>query len=646
MQNPSDILGDAGPLARTIPGFISRPQQQEMADAVMSALEDYGVLIAEAGTGTGKTFAYLVPAMLSGKKVIISTGTKNLQDQLFYKDLPLVRDALEIPVRIALLKGRANYLCHHRLELAEQEGRFHSKEQVRELHEVIQWGGRTRSGDIAELDSISEDAMIWPRVTSTADNCLGQECAHLNDCFLMQARKKAQEADLLVVNHHLLLADMALKEDGFGELLPGANAFILDEAHQVPEIATGFFGESLSSNQLLELSRDCIAEDLKLGQASQTLSRNAEDLQKAVQDYRLAFGTEMRRERWSEINESGELMSAIDDVRVVLAKLENALASLADASKGLENCYRRCQALSIAFDGLTGETPEGHIHWFETYKRSVTLNLTPLDVSHTFTQHMEAQQSAWIFTSATLAVGESFDHFSKRLGIQSAKARRWDSPFDFKTQAVLYAPAAMPKPNTEGYTRAVVEQAIPVIEASGGGAFLLFTSHRALREAAEILADRIDFPLMVQGDSPRSRLLEQFRQAGNAVLLGTGSFWEGVDVRGSALSCVIIDKLPFASPGDPITQARIDKLKSDGGNPFMNFQIPEAVITLKQGVGRLIRDVTDYGVLMLCDPRLLNKPYGKIFLNSLPPMTRTQDLERVKRFYLYHHDQHAQAAEA
>ena len=639
MQTPSEILSADGPLARTIPGFIPRPQQQEMANAVMTALDDYSVLIAEAGTGTGKTFAYLVPAMLSGKKVIVSTGTKNLQDQLFYKDVPLVRDALGLPVRIALLKGRGNYLCHHRLELAEQEGRFHSKEQVQELQEIMQWGGRTRSGDIAELDTIAEGAMIWPRVTSTGDNCLGQECGHINECFLMQARKKAQEADILVVNHHLLLADMALKEDGFGELLPGANAFILDEAHQLPEIATSFFGDSLSSNQLMELAMDCIAEDLKAGSAVQTLPRTAEELQKAVQDFRLAFGTEMRRDTWKEVKESSGIKETIAEVSNTLAKLETALVSVAESSKGLENCYRRCQGLGLLFNELVGETPAGHIHWFETYKRSVTLTLTPLDVANTFTQHMEAQQSAWVFTSATLAVGDSFDHFSRRLGIQSAIAKRWDSPFDFKTQAMLYAPPDMPEPNTEGYTLAVVENAIPVIEACEGGAFLLFTSHRALREAAEILADRIDYPILIQGDSPRSRLLEQFRQLGNAVLLGTGSFWEGVDVRGSALSCVVIDKLPFASPGDPVMQARIENLRENGGNPFMSFQVPEAVITLKQGVGRLIRDVTDYGVLMLCDPRLLNKPYGKVFLNSLPPMFRTRELEMVQRFYRYHHNQ-------
>jgi ATP-dependent DNA helicase DinG len=642
MQIPSEILSEDGPLAQAIPGFIPRAPQQEMADAVMTALDDYAVLIAEAGTGTGKTFAYLVPAMLSGKKVIVSTGTKNLQDQLFYKDVPLVRDALEIPVRIALLKGRSNYLCHHRLELAEQEGRFHSREQVKELHEIIQWGGRTRTGDIAELDTITEGAMIWPRVTSTADNCLGQECAQLNECFLMQARKKAQEADILVVNHHLLLADMALKEDGFGELLPGANAFILDEAHQIPEIATGFFGTSLSSNQLLELAQDCIAENLKAGSTTQTLSRSAEELQKAVQDFRLAFGTETRRDTWKAVKEDKGIVETLSKVGVELAKLENALVSVADSSKGLENCYRRCQGLGLLFNELVGETPAGHIHWFETFKRSVTLTLTPLDVANTFTQHMEAQQSAWVFTSATLAVGDNFDHFSRRLGIQSATAKRWDSPFDFKTQAMLYAPQDMPEPNTEGYTRAVVENAIPVIEASEGGAFLLFTSHRALREAAELLADRIHYPILVQGDRPRSRLLEQFRQAGNAVLLGTGSFWEGVDVRGSALSCVVIDKLPFASPGDPVMQARIENLRENGGNPFMSFQIPEAVITLKQGVGRLIRDVTDYGVLMLCDPRLLNKPYGKVFLNSLPPMSRTRELEMVQRFYRYHHGQQAE----
>ncbi|MBD3609101.1 MAG: ATP-dependent DNA helicase [Gammaproteobacteria bacterium] len=636
MQTPFEVLGETGALSRAIQGFIPRTQQQEMADAVMAALDDYSVLIAEAGTGTGKTFAYLVPAMLSGKKVIISTGTKNLQDQLFYKDVPLVRDALEIPIRIALLKGRANYLCFHRLDLAEREGRFHDKQEVSELHEIIEWGGKTRTGDIAEMDTLAEDSMLWPRVTSSADNCLGSDCGHIDQCFLMKARKKAQEADVLVVNHHLLMADMALKEDGFGELLPGANAFILDEAHQVPEVASNFFGEGISSNQLLELAGDAIAENIKESTGSTTIPRAAEELQKNARDLRLAFDVEMRREPWEKVANSNKIKKAVTDVTVTLAKLENVLATVASNSKGLENCYRRCQNLAVQFEKLTGETPEDHIHWYETYKRSVSINLTPLDVGNVFHQQMDSQQAAWIFTSATLAVGDSFDHFSKRLGINSAMARKWDSPFNFKTQSMLFVPPEMPEPNTEGYTKAVVEQAIPVIEASNGGAFLLFTSHRALREAADMLEDRIDYPILVQGDSPRSRLLEQFKQKGNAVLLGTGSFWEGVDVRGEALSCVIIDKLPFASPGDPIIQARIDRLRANGGNPFMAFQVPDAVITLKQGVGRLIRDVTDYGVLVLCDPRLLNKPYGKIFLNSLPSMVRTHDIERVGRFYQYH----------
>ncbi|MDH5359592.1 MAG: ATP-dependent DNA helicase [Gammaproteobacteria bacterium] len=636
-QTASELLGEDGPLAKTIPGYITRTQQQDMADAVMTALEDDAVLIAEAGTGTGKTFAYLVPAMMSGKKVIVSTGTKNLQDQLFYKDVPVVRDALNVPVRIAMLKGRANYLCPHRLELAEQEGRFQSRQQVSELQEIRKWGGRTRSGDIAELDTLSEDSMLWPRVTSTADNCLGQECGQINNCFLMQARKKAQEADVLVVNHHLLMADMALKDEGFGELLPGANAFILDEAHQLPEIASSFFGESLSSYQLIELAQDTIAEDMKAGSAVQTLSRSADELQKAVQDFRLGFGVEVRREGWKEVSELSEIKQGIAVINTLLAKLENALVSVSDSSKGLENCYRRCQALALKFDSMTGESPNDHIHWFETYKRSVTINLTPLNVANTFKQQMQAQKSAWIFTSATLAVGGNFEHFSRRLGIEDARTGCWDSPFDFKSQAMLYVPQDMPEPNTEAYTRTIVERAIPVIEACRGGVFMLFTSHRALQQAAELLEGRIDYPILIQGDSPRSRLLEQFRQKGNAVLLGTGSFWEGVDVRGEALSCVIIDKLPFASPGDPVMQARIENLRSNGGNPFMSFQIPDAVITLKQGVGRLIRDVNDYGVLMLCDPRLINKPYGKIFLDSLPRMYKSQELEMVQRFYRYHH---------
>ncbi|WP_303900853.1 ATP-dependent DNA helicase [Thiohalomonas denitrificans] len=636
MQTPSDILGPDGPLARLLSGFAPRLQQQEMADAVAEAIAGREVLVAEAGTGTGKTFAYLVPALLSGEKVIISTGTRNLQDQLFTKDLPLVRDALALPIEVALLKGRANYLCLPRLDSAIEEGRFASRRIAAEVQTVKRWAAITAAGDVAELTALPEDSPVWPMVTSTADNCLGGECDHFNDCFLMKARRAAQEADILVVNHHLLFADMALKESGFGELLPGASAFILDEAHQLPETASHFFGTSITGNQLLELARDSITEELREAGDSRSVRESAEPLEKSVRDLRLAFGEPLRRGPWGEVLE--QVMPVAKRTAAHLGELSDALEQLSERGKGLEACARRVTELSERFDQLVSDTPvEGYIHWYETHKRSFGVNLTPMEVDQVFREQLERFPQAWIMTSATLAVREDFSHFTQRLGIGNAVTRRWESPYDFARQAVLYVPPGIPEPPAAEYTAAVVENALPVIEAAGGRTFMLFTSHRALREAAELLEGRFDYPILIQGDAPRGKLLERFRELGNAVLLGTGSFWEGVDVRGEALSCVIIDKLPFSSPGDPVLQARIDIMRDQGGNPFRDHQLPQAVISLKQGVGRLIRDATDYGVLVLCDPRLGSRSYGRVFLDALPPMTRTRKLEVVERFFSIQH---------
>lgn len=633
MHDIHSILSAEGAFAKLIPGFVPRAQQQALALAVAEALEQRQVFIAEAGTGTGKTFAYLVPALLCGKKVIISTGTKNLQDQLFLKDMPLVREALGVPVDLALLKGRANYLCLHRMHLALGEGRFHTRSQLAELQTIRDWSGRTRSGDIAELDALAEDSPLWPQVTSNGDNCLGGDCEYYEECHLMQARKRAQEADVVVVNHHLLFADMALREEGVNELLPDADALILDEAHQLPDVAANFFGETVSSYQLIELATDSIAEDIREAGESGRLRASAEHLEKTVKDLRLAFGLDARRGAWLETQALKDFPAALQAVADGLEELHAQLEPLAERGKGLENCLRRCDELRLRFARVSGDAPDDQIHWFETHTRSFSLNLTPMDVAGLFQEQLHSRPCAWVFTSATLAVGESFAHFTDRLGLGEAQTQQWDSPFDFSRQAVLYVPPDMPEPNSAGYTAAVIEQSLPVLEASRGRAFLLFTSHRALQEAAGLLEGQIDYPLLVQGQMPRSRLLEQFRELGNAVLLGTGSFWEGVDVRGDALSCVIIDKLPFASPGDPVLQARIEAMRKQGGNPFMEYQLPQAVIALKQGVGRLIRDVSDRGVLMLCDPRLGSKPYGRIFLNSLPPMSKTRKLEVVQRFF-------------
>ena len=628
------LLGLNGPLAQQVAGFAPRPQQQEMAAAVAAILNDGGTLIVEAGTGTGKTFAYLLPALLSGARVIISTGTRHLQDQLYQHDLPVVRRALKLSVKTALLKGRSNYLCRYRLQLTEQEGRLASRQQVVELRRIGQWGKRTRSGDIAEIPDVPESSAIWLRVTSTVDNCLGQECPQFDDCFLVKARRDALAADVLVINHHLLCADLAIKETGFAELLPGAEAFILDEAHQLPDIASHFFGRSLSGRQLSELAQDTVLEQLREAGDFPDLRARAEALEPAILTLRQALGMAERRALWREVADQLAVQEAVGQLGARLDRLREALKEASQRGKGLESCHRRGEDLGQRWLALTGadSNPE-QVRWFETRGRGFTLSLTPLDIAPVFPKQMKARPGAWIFTSAPLAVGQDFAHFAARLGVQDYAALRLDSPFDFARNTLLYHPPELPDPGTPHYTPALLEAVLPVLEASGGRAFLLFTSYRALHEAAAGLKDRLPYPLLVQGDLPKTALLHQFRTLGNAVLLGTASFWEGVDVRGEALSCVIIDRLPFAAPGDPVVQARIESLRQRGEDPFRCYQLPHAVITLKQGVGRLIRDVTDRGVLVLGDPRLLSKYYGRVFLDSLPPMPRTRKLERVQAFF-------------
>jgi ATP-dependent DNA helicase DinG len=637
MTDFSEIFGPQGWLAKRIEGFSHRVQQQAMAETVADVMTRGGALICEAGTGTGKTFAYLVPALMSGAKVIISTGTKNLQDQLYHRDLPRVRECLSSPVSSALLKGRANYLCLYRLENTLVEEVRLTREQLSQLQDIRNWSTTTRSGDIGEMPDIPEDASIWPVVTSTTDNCLGQECPVHSKCHLVEARKRAQEADLVVINHHLLCADLSLKEEGFGELLPSADCFILDEAHQLPDVAGGFFGVTLSGRQLHELGGDCVTEFHREAPDAPQLQERAERLQQVNRDLRLAFGLEMRRGAWSEVAGNPAVTHQLDALEQALEALAEVLQAIEGRGKGLDSCHERCNQQLLRLQALRDEEDKTSIRWFETQRISFRLNRTPLDISDIFRGVMQEYPASWIFTSATLAVGDSFEHFAGQLGLEDAETHCWESPFDYPRQAVWYLPHGLPEPNEDRFNRAVSDLSIPILEASNGRAFLLYTSHRALQEAADYLADKIDYPMLVQGTAPRTELVERFREMGNAVLLGTSSFWEGIDVRGEALSCVIIDKLPFASPGDPVLQARIEALRKRGGNPFMAYQVPQAAIALKQGAGRLIRDETDRGVLVICDPRLISKPYGKIFVRSLPPMTKTRDLDVVKRFFALAH---------
>ncbi len=618
------ILGEGGPLSRHVPGFRPRKVQQAMAAAIAETLESQGLLITEAGTGTGKTFAYLVPALLSGKRILISTGTRNLQDQLFRRDLPTVRKALGVGIKAALLKGRGNYLCLHRLEV--------KAEDIPALEPLKGWAGVTRSGDISEYGAIPEDSPLWRKVTSTADNCLGQECEHHARCFLFRARREAMEADVVVVNHHLFCADMALKEEGLGEVLPDVQGVILDEAHQLPEIARQFFGTSLSSAQLKELVQDTLAEHAREAGDMPELITAALNLDRAAEKLMAALGPPGRLAWQVKAREEG-VKGALETVEKALDGLRGFLDLAAERGKGLENCHRRSERLLGRLVQVTTASAEDHLQWLDVRPKGFTLHLTPLDIAASFGERVAERRCAFVFTSATLAVGESFRHFTQRLGLTGAREARWPSPFDFAKQALLYLPRGMPDPNDPRFHHALVQAVIPALHASRGRAFLLFTSHRGLRECARLLEGNIPYPLLVQGSASRDSLLERFRALGNGVLLGSSSFWEGVDVRGEALSLVVIDRLPFASPGDPLLQAQVELLKSQGRNPFMEHQLPEAVIALKQGTGRLIRDVHDRGVLMLCDPRILQKPYGKLFLRSLPTMPITSSLREVEAFF-------------
>ena len=626
-------LAEDGELARNLPGFAPRAPQQAMAVAVAEAIEDGESLVVEAGTGTGKTYAYLLPALLGEGTTIVSTGTRHLQDQLYERDLPRLQQALGLARRTAQLKGRGNYLCHHRLELTLEQGRMRSRELVHQLEVLRHWRGRTRKGDIAEVEGVPEDSPIWPLVTSTADNCLGGECPRYSDCFVARARREAMEADLVVINHHLLAADLALKEEGFGSLLPEARTIVVDEAHPLPETVTRFFGSSFTSRQLTHLARDTKQEHLEAGGALGEVEALTDALVKCVADFRLLLGEAGQRRPWRGL-------AARDDLREGLERLGQALHTLCDwleqaapRSLGLEQCWHRSRALLGMRESLLGEAPEDQVCWLETWQRGFGIHFTPLDVAGIYRECAGELEANWIFTSATLAVGDSFDHFIDRLGLEAPRTLRLESPFDYRHNALVYLPPGLPEPNHPDYTGAVIETAKEVVAASDGRAFLLFTSHRALEEAAVRLREALEYPVLVQGDAPRAQLLARFRRLGNAVLLGTSSFWEGVDVPGEALSLVLIDRLPFASPGDPVLAARIERLRAQGTNPFLEFQVPQAVIALKQGAGRLIRDVEDRGVLVLCDPRVSNRHYGRLFLESLPPMPVTRSLADVADFF-------------
>ncbi len=630
MTDLPDYFSERSPLNKHLPGFQPRAGQAWMAQAVADAIAGAEKLVVEAGTGTGKTFAYLLPALLSGRKTIISTGTKALQDQLYHRDLPLVGKAVGRPVSTALLKGRANYLCLHRLDQAT------GGSLAAELNAVRSWRHRTRTGDRAELVDVAEDSPVWPLVTSTADNCLGQQCPEYAECHVVAARRAAQEAELVVVNHHLLLADLAMKEEGFVEFLPDAEAVILDEAHQVPDLAVQFFGVALGSRELERLCEETRAATLALAQSD--LSRRIDGLETAVRQLRAEAPREQGRYELGAVLD--ELRAPLDRLASALHDLQSALAELGDASVELEKLQERLLVAGERLALLCSDDAWEGLRWLEVHPRSLRLHLTPLDVSSRLNGLMNNDRQAWVFTSATLAVGEDFSHFTSRLGLDDAAGLAFPSPYDLEHNGLVYLPPDLPQPSDPGHTAAMLEAIAPLLALTGGGVFCLFTSHRALENArrwfaghAKVLGSR---PLLAQGDAPRDDLLRRFRRHGDAVLLGTGSFWEGVDVRGPALSVVAIDKLPFASPADPLMMARLEYIRQQGGNGFMDHQLPQAALALKQGAGRLLRDQADFGVVVLCDPRVTSKRYGERFLQCLAPMPTTSSLDDVAAFFERH----------
>ncbi len=629
-------LAADGLLATTIDNFSPRQAQQQMSLAIADSLLNKHTLVCEAGTGTGKTFAYLLPALLANEKVIISTATKTLQDQLFQKDLPLIRRALKQDLHIALLKGRGNYLCRYRMEMAEFE-KLNKRNQAW-LQQIQRWSKRTKAGDISELEGIPEKAPVWAQVTSTTDNCRGAECPEYESCHVFKSRKQAHSADVLVINHYVLCADMLLRGAESGELLPSTEIMIIDEAHQLPEIASQFLGLRFSSSAILGLLQDAqVAYDKEAGDTPD-FSKYCRRLELAMDKIVPSLGKGIaERGAYPDLYEQKGFEKAFDKLEKALGDLLSLLHELGGRGKLLEQIEQRCADLNDSLKRIDNNEATNQVAWYQLFgRRGFSFTLTPLNIDQAFQSYYQALPRTWVFASATLSVNNDFSHFCQQLGLSDYRSATWESPFDFKHSALLYVPETLGQPNSPDYTDTVVDAALPVLETSQGRAFMLFTSHKALQHAAKRLKKaKLPYPLLVQGDMPRGHLLAEFRKLGNAILLGTGSFWEGVDVRGQALSCVIIDKLPFASPLDPILAARIRYLRESGENPFSRYQLPQAVISLKQGAGRLIRDEKDYGLLMLCDPRLIDKPYGQTFLNSLPPMSKTRYQDTVARFFTY-----------
>jgi ATP-dependent DNA helicase DinG len=620
--------------SRASADFSYRASQHDLAVKIATALDTTSSLVAEAGTGIGKTLAYLIPILFSTKKVIIATGTKHLQDQIITKDIPKLRQVLAFTKRVEVLKGRANYLCLYRTQQLSLSDDFFEPKNLHDLSTIKAWQGKLKRGDIAEIPGIADDAAIWPLVTSTSDNCLGKECPSFNSCYLVKARRDAVKADTLIINHHLFFADLVMKEEGFADILPAFDAVIFDEAHQVAEVAAHFLGANVSSRQLIYLVQEAGRAAQEFADHDTELLTTASRLQEAVDDLQIQLRLHPSRGSWRDIKQDVRSMKTFSQLIAALEDFILHLQALQERHQEFVTLQHRASKFKGLLEDFMTE-PSNTVLWYEVYRKSFIFHQTPIDVAPRL-KPLFAEPRSWIFTSATLSVNGSTQHFQTALGLNIDSVEQLESPFDYRRQALLYLPGHLPEPRHKDFIAAFVRAAIPVINAARGRTFILVTSHRALAEVEALLSPAISYPLLCQGSVSKHTLIEQFIAAGEAVLLGTSSFWEGVDVKGDALSCVIIEKLPFAAPNDPITQARLASLQARGLVPFYDYQLPKAVLQLRQGVGRLIRDSADRGILMIADNRLMHRPYGKIFWQSLPNMPVTRRLDTVIKFLEQH----------
>jgi ATP-dependent DNA helicase DinG len=631
-------FGADGALAQADERYVERDVQQQMAAQVATAIDEQRALVAEAGTGVGKTFAYLVPTLLSGKRALVSTATKSLQDQLFLRDLPRLRDALKLPISLALLKGRASYLCRHRLTQARQSAQMPDRWAVRTLAKIEEWSVQTQSGDLAELEGLDERSSVIPLVTSSRENCLGSECPEYRQCHVMKARRDAMAADLVVVNHHLFFADMALRDSGVAELLPSVEIAVFDEAHQLAEAGVQFLGSTLGSSQLIDFARDLLAVGLQQARGLQAWQEIANSCDRAARELRLAAAGPLRevrgslKLRWDERSERADFIASLTDVATTCRAAATAIEAVIDLAPDFLKLSERAGALAERAELFGEATTPGRVRWIDLSPHQARLVESPLDVREALREQMDAAPKAWIFTSATLGDDERLSWFTESAGLDDADTLRVGSPFDYPAHARLYVPAAFPKPNEPAHTPAVATLAAACARRLGGRTFVLTTTLRALQAIGERLRDAFEergdnIEVLIQGSVPKRQLLQQFLNLPRSVLVGSQSFWEGIDVPGDALQCVLIDKLPFPPPNDPLVEARVKRLESEGRNPFADYFVAEAAVSLKQGAGRLIRSETDRGLLVVCDPRMAGMNYGRRLRQALPPMTRVDSEE-------------------